>query len=74
MYLSFNNQFKKLNILDISGNLDFKDKTLQALQRITILQNKIEFSSSRGDYMGFLNKIKFNQEKEMQEELLEQQQ
>ncbi|CAD8087790.1 unnamed protein product [Paramecium sonneborni] len=64
--------FKKLKILDISGNLSFKDRTLQALQRITILQNKIEFSSQRNDFLNFLNNIKVLQEKEQQEELEDQ--
>ncbi|CAD8176837.1 unnamed protein product [Paramecium octaurelia] len=64
--------FKKLKILDVSGNLSFKDKTLQALQRITILQNKIEFSSQRNDFLNFLNNIKILQENEQQEELEDQ--
>jgi Leucine-rich repeat (LRR) protein len=40
-------QYSHLKTLDLSGNLEFGEKTLIALQRITLLQNKLDFQSRK---------------------------
>lgn len=47
MILNLVRQFNQLKILDISGNLEFGDRTLLALQRLTVTEKRVKFGARK---------------------------